>query len=149
MTTAPGVQPSRRLATVERVLSDTQINEFAERGYTVVPQIVPGNILNKAARRIDEVVAADPPREDMCGSHFYFLDTKDEPDLIAVLTASRAFGLAEDLAGRGTLEIPRQVQIALNIPPYSLALADLTSTPRTPNRPTARSAARSPCWPES
>jgi hypothetical protein len=40
---------------VDRVLSDTQINEFAERGYIVVPQVVPGNILDKAAQRIDKV----------------------------------------------------------------------------------------------
>ena len=104
---------------VDRVLSDTQINEFAERGYIVVPQVVAGDILDKAAQRIDEVAAADPPAEDKRGAHFYFLETKDEPALTAPLTSSPAFGLAEDLAGRGTLELPWQVQVALNIPPYS------------------------------
>lgn len=104
---------------VDRVLSDAQINEFAERGYIVVPQVVPGDILENAARRIDKVAAADPPAEDERGAHFYFLKTKDEPALIAPLTSSPAFGLAEDLAGRGTLKVPWQVQIALNIPPYS------------------------------
>jgi hypothetical protein len=104
---------------VDRVLSDAQINEFAERGYIVVPQVVPGGILDGAGRRIEEVAAGDPPAEDKRGAHFYFLETKDEPELIAPLTGSPAFGLAEDLAGRGTLEVPWQVQIALNIPPYS------------------------------
>src|ERR1700722_4034951 len=104
---------------VGRVLSDTQINEFAERGYIVVPRAVPADILDKAARRIDEVAAADPPAEGKRGAHFYFLETKDEPALIAPLTSTPAFGNAEDLAGRGTLEVPWQVQIALNIPPYS------------------------------
>ncbi len=101
------------------MLSDKQINEFAERGYIVVPQVVPGTVLEKATQRIDQVTAADPPAGDKRGSHFYFLETKDEPALIAPLTSSPAFGFAEDLAGRGTLEIPWQVQIALNIPPYS------------------------------
>ena len=83
------------------MLSDTQINEFAERGYLVVPHVVPVNILDNAAQRIEDVAAADPPPEDKRGAHFYFLQTKDEPALIAPLTGSPAFGLAEALAGRG------------------------------------------------
>ncbi|GAB2805368.1 hypothetical protein GCM10027176_07880 [Actinoallomurus bryophytorum] len=101
------------------MLSDARINEFAERGYIVVPQVVPGDILDEATERIDKVTAADPPAGDKRGAHFHFLETKDEPALIAPLTGSPAFGLAEDLAGRGTLKVPWQVQIALNIPPYS------------------------------
>lgn len=104
---------------VDRVLSHAQINEFAERGYIVVPQVVPRNIVDEATRRIDEVAAADPPTEDKRGAHFYFLETRDEPDLIAPLTKSPAFDLAESLACRGMLNVPGQVQIALNTPPYS------------------------------
>lgn len=100
------------------MLSDAQIREFAERGYLVVPQVVPDGVLGRAARRTDEVAAAAPPAADKRGAHFYFLETKDEPDLIAPLTGSPAFGLAGDLAGQGTLEVPWQVQVALNIPPY-------------------------------
>jgi Phytanoyl-CoA dioxygenase (PhyH) len=107
------------------VLSDTRISEFAERGYIVVPHVVPGDILDKAARRIDDLTASDPPAAGKRGAHFCFLQTNDEPALIAPLTSSPAFGLAEDLAGRGTLEVPWQVQIALNIPPY----------PHRPGRP--------------
>jgi len=101
------------------VLSDAQVNEFAERGYIVVPHVVPGDLLDKAGRRVDDVTAADPPAAGKRGSHFYFLETKAEPALIAPLTSSPAFGMAEELAGRGTLEVPWQVQVALNIPPYS------------------------------
>ncbi len=104
---------------VDRVLTDEQINEFAERGFVLVPQVVPGGVLARAAQRIDEVVAADPPAADKHGSHFYFLETKAEPALMAPLARTAAFRLAEELAGAGTLEIPWQVQIALNIPPYS------------------------------
>ena len=100
------------------MLSDAQVREFAERGYLVVPRVVPDGVLGQAARRIDEVTAAAPPAADKRGAHFYFLAAKDEPDLIAPLTGSPAFGLAGDLAGKGTLEIPGQVQVALNIPPY-------------------------------
>ena len=104
---------------VDRVLTDEQINEFAERGFFLVPQVVQGSALARAAQRIDEVAVADPPAAGKHGSHFYFLETKAEPALIAPLTRTAAFSLAEELAGAGTLEIPWQVQIALNIPPYS------------------------------
>jgi hypothetical protein len=102
---------------VDHVLTDEQTNEFAERGFILIPQVVQGEVLAQAARRIDEVAAADPPSAGKRGSHFYFLEAEDEPALMAPLTGSPAFGLAEQLAG--ALEIPRQVQVALNIPPYS------------------------------
>lgn len=79
---------------VGRVLSDAQIREFAERGYIVVPQVVAAGILDRAAERIDALVAAGPPAADTRGPHFYFLEAKEEPDLIAPLTGSPAFGFA-------------------------------------------------------
>jgi Phytanoyl-CoA dioxygenase (PhyH) len=102
---------------VDHVLTDEQIDEFAERGFVLVPQVVRGDVLAQAGRRIDEVVAANPPGADKRGNHFYFLETRDEPALMGPLTGSPAFGLAEELAG--ALETPWQVQVALNIPPYS------------------------------
>lgn len=100
------------------MLSDAQITEFAERGYLLVPGVVPGDVLGRATRRVDAVAAASPPAAGKRGAHFYFLEAKDEPDLIAPLTGTPAFGLAGELAGQGTLEVPWQVQVALNIPPY-------------------------------
>lgn len=104
---------------VRRVLTGRQIDEFTERGFVLVPQVVPGDVLEQAARRIDEVVTADPPAADKHGSHFYFLRTKDEPALLAPLTGSRAFALAEQLVGAGIPQVPWQVQVALNIPPFA------------------------------
>jgi hypothetical protein len=101
------------------VLSDGQIDEFAERGFVLVPRVVPGDVLASAARRIEEITTADPPAAAQRGSHFYFLRAEDEPTLMAPLTGSAAFDLAEQLAGAGTLEVPGQVQVSLNIPPYS------------------------------
>jgi hypothetical protein len=98
------------------VLTDEQVDEFAERGFILVPQAVQGDRLRQASERIDAVVAADPPADDKRGNHFYFLETAGEPALIAPLTGGPAFGLARELAGR--LEVPWQVQVALNIPPF-------------------------------
>ena len=99
---------------VDRVLTDEQINEFAERGFVLVPQVVRGSALARAVQRIDEVVAADPPAADKHGSHFYFLETKAEPALMAPLTRTAAFSLAEELAGAETLEISPFTSIFLN-----------------------------------
>jgi ectoine hydroxylase-related dioxygenase (phytanoyl-CoA dioxygenase family) len=101
------------------VLNDEQLDEFAERGYVVVPQVITGDVLARAAERIDRIVADDPPPADTRGNHFYFLPAEDEPALAATLTGTGAFDLAAQLAGPGTLEVPGQVQVALNIPPYS------------------------------
>jgi hypothetical protein len=104
---------------VDRVLTDQQISEFAGRGFVLVPEVVQGSVLARAAERIDEVIAADPPAAAKRGSHFYFAETRAEPALMAPLTSTAAFSLAAELTGAGTLDIPWQVQIALNIPPYS------------------------------
>ncbi|MER6046071.1 hypothetical protein ABT168_01005 [Streptomyces sp. NPDC001793] len=101
------------------MLSDSQVNEFIERGFVLVPQVVKDDVLGRAAQRIDEVIAADPPAAEKRGAHFYFLPAKEHPALLAPLTESPAFGLAEELAGAGTLDVPCQVQVALNIPPHS------------------------------
>lgn len=101
------------------MLTDEQIGEFTERGYVLVPQAVPPELLDAANQRIDRIVAADPPAAEKRGNHFYFLATKDEPALAAPLTGSPAFDLAEQLTGAGTLAAPWQVQVALNIPPFS------------------------------
>ncbi|MFH8342420.1 phytanoyl-CoA dioxygenase family protein [Streptomyces sp. AM6-12] len=100
-------------------MSETQLDEFTERGFVVIPQAVPGELLDRANRRVDGLVAGQPPEADKVGPHFYFLETKEEEDLLAPLTGGPAFGYAEELAGPGTLEVPWQVQVALNIPPFS------------------------------
>jgi hypothetical protein len=77
------------------------VHEFAERGFVLVRQVVQEDLLDQAARQIDEVVAADPPPADKRGPHFSFLRTKDESALRAPLTRSPAFGLAKELGGAG------------------------------------------------
>lgn len=111
--------PGRCLPTVGRVLDEAQVEEFAQQGYVVVPQVVPADVLTRARGRVDDILAADPPPTDVHGPHFRFLETRDEPDLLDTLTATGGLGLAEEVAGAGTLEAPWQVQVALNIPPFA------------------------------
>jgi hypothetical protein len=100
------------------VLTDEQADEFARRGFLLIPQVIAGDLVSEANARVDGLLAADPPADDTRGNHFYFLDAAGEPALLAPLTGTPAFGLAGELAGAGTLEEPGQVQVALNIPPF-------------------------------
>jgi hypothetical protein len=100
------------------VLNPSQVREFAERGFLLLPGVVPPERVAAASQAIDELVDRDPPRADVRGPHFYFLETGKAPALLHTLTETPAFSMAEALTGPGTLDVPWQVQIALNIPPF-------------------------------
>ncbi len=100
------------------MLTQEQRAEFVERGFVVVPGVVPPDLLAVGSRAIDALVDREPPPPQTRGSHHYFLACAQNPELAALLTDSPAFDAAESLAGPGTLEVPWQVQVSLNIPPY-------------------------------
>jgi hypothetical protein len=103
---------------VGRVLSRGQVGEFAERGFLVLPGVVPREVADAAGRAIDELVKGEPPGAEVRGPYNYFRSAGEAPAVAALLLGSPAFGLAEGLTGPGTLVAPWQVQVALNIPPY-------------------------------
>jgi hypothetical protein len=94
------------------------LQEFAERGFVVIPQAIPQYLVAAGSRTIGALMERKPPGADVRGNHFYWLGAVNVPSLIALLTESPAFSLAESLTGPGTLEVPWQVQVALNIPPF-------------------------------
>ena len=71
-----------------------------------------------ASRAIDELIEGGPPGAEARGPYNYFPAAAQAPELAGLLTGSPAFGLAEALTGPGTLEVPWQIQVALNIPPF-------------------------------
>lgn len=101
------------------VLHHEQLLQFATRGYVVIPQAIPADLVHKASRTIDALVTRRPPGADVRGNHFYFPNAVNVPSLLALLTESPAWSYAESLTGPGTLEVPWQVQVALNIPPFA------------------------------
>jgi hypothetical protein len=103
---------------VGRVLSRGQVGEFAERGFLVLPGVVPREVADAAGRAIDELVKGEPPGAEVRGPYNYFRSAAEAPAVAALLLGSPAFELAEGLTGPGTLMAPWQVQVALNIPPY-------------------------------
>lgn len=109
--------PARGWPTFVLMLSREQLEEFAERGFLLLPRVIPPDVVAAAARAIDELIEREPPGAGARGPYNYFPEATRAPELAALLTGSPAFGLAESLTGAGTLEAPWQVQVALNIPP--------------------------------
>jgi hypothetical protein len=56
------------------MLDREQLRTFAERGFVVVPQVVPQELLATASRTIDELLGREPPPRDVRGPHFYLLE---------------------------------------------------------------------------
>ncbi|WP_406137794.1 hypothetical protein [Streptomyces sp. NBC_01089] len=95
-----------------------QVAEFAERGFPLIPQAVPQELVAAGSRVIDRLAERYPPGPDVRGPHNYFPAAERVPALAALLTGGPAFALAESLTGPGTLEVPGQVQAVLTIPPF-------------------------------
>jgi hypothetical protein len=104
---------------VRRVLTQEQLLEFAERGYIVIPNVVPPDILAAANAFVDKRLGEQPVEEGHAGPHFMFGKWDEEPELAALLRDTPAFSLAEELTGDGAMEYPWQTQIAMTFPPYT------------------------------
>src|SRR4029077_11197083 len=100
-------------------LDTTQLHEFAERGFLVVPNVIPSVLRDAAMRAIDDLIRREPPPAERRGFHFYWLNEVAQPDtMLSLLTESGAIGLAESLIAPLRLVLPQQVQVSLNIPPW-------------------------------
>jgi ectoine hydroxylase-related dioxygenase (phytanoyl-CoA dioxygenase family) len=120
-----GVMPrsgdGQAAVSVQRALTREQLEEFAERGYIVVRDVVPPELIAAASAVIDEQLALRPPREGHTGTHYIFQQLEDAPVLAALLRDTSAVSLVEDLIGSGALEFPETVQTALTYPPFKEA----------------------------
>jgi hypothetical protein len=103
------------------VLSAEQIGSFAEQGYLILPGLVSPADTDQAQAEVDRIVAAAPPPDGTVGPHFYWHSRSGAPGLFGLL--ARPGGLldtAAELTGPPGVEIAfGQVQVALNIPPFS------------------------------
>ena len=83
------------------MLERGQVEEFAEQGFLMLPRVVPPEVVAAAGRAIDGLIEDEPPGADVRGPYNYFPEAVRAPELAALLTGSRAFGLAEALTGPG------------------------------------------------
>jgi hypothetical protein len=101
-------------------LSEAELREFGLRGYVIVRNVIPPAVLAAASSAIDDLIAEQPPPENHVGPHFYWLSTLDGGPLPALFHDTPVHSLAESLIEPGEIEIAfDQVQVALNIPPFS------------------------------
>jgi Phytanoyl-CoA dioxygenase (PhyH) len=91
--------------------------EFAERGYIVVPSVLSPPEIAAAMTTIDELVAKAPPPDGHRGHHFYWPELQPGHPLLGLLLDGAALDVAQQLVHPGRLAVPRQAQVALNIPP--------------------------------
>jgi ectoine hydroxylase-related dioxygenase (phytanoyl-CoA dioxygenase family) len=101
-------------------LSETELREFGSQGYIVIRNVIPPDILAAASTAIDRLIDKEPPPEGHVGHHFYWLSTLDGGPLPALFYDTPVRSLAQSLIDPGEIEIAfDQVQVALNIPPFS------------------------------
>ncbi|MFX0579402.1 phytanoyl-CoA dioxygenase family protein [Nocardia nepalensis] len=116
--TMPNNGDRQAASSVKQVLTLEQRKEFAERGYVVIPDVVPPDLIAAANAVVDEQINARPPVEGHVGVVYRFQQLEDAPVLAALLRDTSAFSLAESLIGAGELEFPDTVQTALTYPPF-------------------------------
>ncbi len=95
-----------------------QLCAFAERGYVVLPGVVPPSLLDDGLGAIDGLVAREPPPPERRGHHFYWLgDPAPSGPLLRLFTVGGTLVAADTMILPLRMEAPRQVQVSLNIPP--------------------------------
>jgi hypothetical protein len=101
-------------------LSEAEVREFGIRGYVIVRNIIPPDVLAAASSAIDNLIAEQPPPENHVGQHFYWLSTLDGGPFSELFYDTPVRSLAQSLVEPGEIEIAfDQVQVALNIPLFS------------------------------
>jgi hypothetical protein len=101
-------------------LSNCELREFGIRGYVILRNVIPAANLTAASMEIDRLMNDQPPPTNHVGHHFYWLSTLHDGPLTALFNKTPLRSLAQSLIAPGTIEIAfDQVQVALNIPPFS------------------------------
>jgi hypothetical protein len=105
-------------SSAKRRLTREQLKEFVERGYVVIPDVVPPDLLAPANGLGDALVSARPTPAGHVGTRYLFQELEEAPVFAALLRDTAAVQLAEQLIGEGALEFPDSVQTALTYPPF-------------------------------
>jgi Phytanoyl-CoA dioxygenase (PhyH) len=101
------------------VLDEGQLREFGDKGYLVLPGVVPQSLLAAVDAEIDALATEKPPPAGTVGNHFYFESSGRLPACDAALRESPAIHLAEALVTPRTVDHGLDhIQVALNIPPF-------------------------------
>jgi ectoine hydroxylase-related dioxygenase (phytanoyl-CoA dioxygenase family) len=98
-------------------LSDEQLRAFDERGYVVVPNVVPREVVDETNEAIDRLLREDPPSADAIGHYFYWvygLSVGADPEWHGVAVQSRGIaGRRDSVATNDTASIARVALLRL------------------------------------
>lgn len=89
-----------------------------EDRYTLISNVVEGDLLDAARDEIRQLIARNPPPTGHKGYHFYFLNDIPAP-LFRLLTGSPALRPAASLVALNELAHPDQVQVSLIVLPWT------------------------------
>lgn len=108
------------------MLTGPQKQEFYERGFIVVPGVVPRIMIDAALRAINNSVGEGISKEDIATtrSQSYAKELAQAPVIVDLLNKTPAWALAESLIGPGKISPVTGGQIALRFP-------SLNDPPRT------------------
>ena len=120
-------------------IRDDQLRAFADRGYIVIGNVIPCELMRTAMLHIDDLIKQDPPPPDRRGFHFYWRNAMPPSDpLLSLVTGSPAWDIAEDLIKPLGLAAPQQAQVSLNIPPWDHRPGGPHLDGLTPTEPSGR-----------
>ena len=104
------------------MIDEGQLREFGNKGYLVLPGVVPESLLAPVDAEIDALIAESPPPADATGHNFnfdYFELPGRLPACDVALRESLALRLAQSLVTPRALDYGLDhIQVALNIPPF-------------------------------
>jgi hypothetical protein len=102
-----------------RKINSKQLQDFANNGYVVLPQIVSPELIAGARSAVADQVHQHPPKAGHRGPQFYFLSPELPTQLVAPLYDTDVLRIVESIITPGaSLEPPDHIQISLNIPPW-------------------------------
>lgn len=99
-------------------LTDRQKREIVDAGYTVVPGVVPQDMVDTALRAINASLGegADPARLRSFRARTWCPELTGDPAILDLLTGTAAWSLAESAIGPGMIQPVGYGQIALRFP---------------------------------
>jgi hypothetical protein len=120
-------------------LTEEQLCSFAERGFVVIPGLVPRDLIEAATKCVDALIEREPPPPDRRGPHFYWRNELAAPDpLLSLVAGGMVRNAAEAMIKPLELLMPTQAQVSLNIPPYDHRPGGPHLDGLTPAEPTGR-----------
>lgn len=100
-------------------LTKKQKRSLAHEGYVVVPNVVDEGLIAAARQEVDSLLEKNPAPENHQGFHFHWCnDVTTSHPLLNCLTQSMALNIVNLAIAPRKVQVPDQVQVSFNFPPW-------------------------------